>query len=355
MTALVQAVLAASLSIQILAKYELSAVEVLQDGRWVEIRAPLNETLTLREPAIRIPGKGERSYPGSVVISSRGGILSFINEVEEDDYLEGVLAGEAESVSLESLRALAIAARSMIPYLEGRHDGRRLCDLTHCQVYVGKTESSVIAEAVRRTRGRVLFFRGKPAVAPYHSTCGGMTTSPNGFFETDAEYLRPVRDDGLCSASPHYRWEVSLDGEEIRAVLGLGTSPDELKVETVDSTGRARWISADGRRLNGAEFYRRAGAVLGWNVIKSTWFDITVRKGRFRFRGRGLGHGVGLCQWGAEAMAKQGKTAEEILTFYFPGTSIGTAATAKEGRQSWTPSSALGSTRIRKAKLTSMK
>jgi stage II sporulation protein D len=123
--------------------------------------------------------------------------------------------------------------------------------------------------------------------------------------------------------SPHYRWETVIDAPILARIFGLHAPSLDVAIEAVDPTGRVRFISANGKRLSGVEFHRRAGRELGWNAVKSTWFMLERLGERFRIQGRGFGHGVGLCQWGAEAMAKQGRTAEEILSFYFPETEIG--------------------------------
>jgi stage II sporulation protein D len=250
--------------------------------------------------------------------------------VDEDTYIKGVLTGEAEAGSLEALKALAVAAHSMLPFLKGRHKAADVCDLTHCQVYAGVSESTVIAEAVRTTRGCVLMAKGKVALTPYHSTCGGITSPANGFFDVQAPHLRGVKDEGICSLSPHFHWELTLEPATIAKIFGMPGPVTNLQVTERDSAGRVRWLTANGRQLSGAEFYRRAGRALGWNVVKSTLFSVDREDARYRIRGRGLGHGVGLCQWGAEAMARRGHTFEEILAFYFPGIRVNCAATSGE-------------------------
>lgn len=321
---------ALAVTVQILEKHDLKTVQVRQDREVTEIRAPLDEPVTLERLDILVPGKGWRSYPGTITITSSHGRLHLSNVVDEDTYIEGVLTGEAEAGSLEALRALAVAARSMLPFLKGRHKAADACDLTHCQVYSGVSESTVIAEAVRTTRGCVLMTKGKVALTPYHSTCGGTTSPADGFFDVQAPHLRGVRDDGLCSLSPHFHWELTLEPATIAKVFGIPGSVTDLHVTQRDPTGRVRWLTANRRRLSGTEFYRRAGQALGWNVIKSTLFSVDREGARYRIRGRGLGHGVGLCQWGAEAMARRGHTFEEILAFYFPGIRVNCAATSGE-------------------------
>jgi stage II sporulation protein D len=71
--------------------------------------------------------------------------------------------------------------------------------------------------------------------------------------------------------------------------------------------------------LQGSDF-RKA---MGFDKIKSTWFDARLEGERVTFSGHGYGHGVGMCQWGAKGMADEGKTYREILKFYYPGARIG--------------------------------
>ncbi len=58
--------------------------------------------------------------------------------------------------------------------------------------------------------------------------------------------------------------------------------------------------------------------ILGFQNLKSTWFEVRRSPRAITFKGTGYGHGVGLCQWGAKAMAEAGKTHREILQFYYP-------------------------------------
>ncbi len=319
-----------TVTIQILEKHDLKTVQVRQDREVTEIHAPLDAPVTLERLDILVPGNGWRSYPGTVTINSNHGRLHLTNTVDEDTYIKGVLTGEAEAGSLEALKALAVAARSMLPFLKGRHNAADVCDLTHCQVYVGVSESEAVAEAVRATRGCVLTAEGNVALTPYHSTCGGTTSPADGFFGIQASHLRGVGDDGLCSLSPHFHWKITLETATIAELFDLPGQATDFHITERDPAGRVRWLTAGGHRLSGTEFYRRAGRALGWNVIKSTFFSVDRAGARYRIRGRGLGHGVGLCQWGAEAMARRGQTFEEILAFYFPGTEMSCPAAPEE-------------------------
>ncbi len=295
------ALLAGALVVEVLASHRPAVVEVRRTGGWSAVRATERRRLEVQDAQVRLPGRLQRRYPGRLVILADGQRLRFLNLVEEDDYLAGVLAAEADTDQPAALAALAIAARSMVPFLKGRHVGGVLCDLTHCQAYSGLSEAQSIREAVRTTRGRCLAYRGLPALAPYHSTCGGHTRPPQSFFEQTAPYLQGVDDRGLCARSPHYRWEVWLAPADAARIFGPGR-------------GAPRHFDAAA--------YRREGRVLGWNRVRSAVFEIETHPGGLLLRGQGLGHGVGLCQWGAAELARRGDSASEILAHYFPGTQI---------------------------------
>ena len=308
LTLLLISLLATTVQVEVLSRLAPRSVEVFQGGRWITVRAGDPLPRQFRNPRLRLPGILDRAYPGMLTLETRGGRLRLVNRVGEDEYVRGVLAAEAQTASDPALQALAIAARSMIRFLRGRHRGVDLCDLTHCQAYAGLNSSPAIERAVRATAGRLLLFRDEPALAPYHSTCGGATVPPGKFFTRTAPYLAGVEDQGLCRRSPHFRWEVALTPAEVSRIA-----------DPEDPALAPGGVS----RLSRETFYRRAGRLLGWNVVKSADFTVELEGGRFLLRGRGLGHRVGLCQWGAEALAALGKSAEEILAFYFPGCTVG--------------------------------
>jgi stage II sporulation protein D len=310
-----------TLQVEVMSRLTPRVVEIFQGDGWIAIRAGAGQRREFREPRLRLPGKQERSYPGLLTIETREGRLRLVNHLSEDEYLMGVLAAEAETEYASALEALAIAARSMIPFLRGRHQGVDVCDLTHCQAYVGLASSPAIARAVQATAGRRLSYQGRPALAPYHSTCGGATASSRGLFALRPTYLRGIDDQGLCRRSPHFRWETRLRPEQIERIVESKAPVRRLELRSLAS-GEVELVVNETERLSAEAFYRRAGRQLGWHIVKSPRFTVEREGGRFLLRGQGLGHRVGLCQWGAEAMARLGKSADEILEFYFPGCTV---------------------------------
>jgi stage II sporulation protein D len=259
----------ASLSVLVLGRHAPERIEVRHAGGSTTLRASDTTRVAVRDAAVRVPGKVARSYPGPLEIEARKGLV-----------------------------------RSMVPFLIGRHRGADVCDLTHCQVYVGHAGAERFLRAARATAGRVLRFDGVRVPAPFHSACGGHTEPGDGFFAASAPHLTGISDGGLCRASPSFRWEVRLTPRDLML----------LGAPVIRASTRAERVA----------LYRLAGSRLGWNVLRSARVAIRRVGSDIVVRGEGLGHGVGLCQWGAEALARQGRTAEEILTYYFPGAKVGT-------------------------------
>ncbi|MCU0243017.1 MAG: hypothetical protein MUF51_11410 [Vicinamibacteria bacterium] len=291
-----------AVTVEVLTRHAPVTLIARTGGDTIRLEARSARRFTGTDVEVELPSGLRRRYPGRLEIAADGRRLRIYNVVDDESYVAGVVAGEAETRAPAALEALAIAARSMIACLQSRHAQGRVCDLTHCQVYIGVTDDASILSAVRRSGARRLFYRGAPAVAPYHSTCGGHTRLTPGFFDIRASYLAGVGDGDLCRPSPHFRWEALLTSEQMRALFGS----DPQATHAYDP----------------AQIYRRSGALFGWNVIKSPFFQVARHPGGVIVSGRGLGHGIGMCLWGAEALARQGRSADEILSFYYPGTKV---------------------------------
>jgi stage II sporulation protein D len=105
----------------------------------------------------------------------------------------------------------------------------------------------------------------------------------------------------------------------------VGAKVDEVRIIKRDATGRAEMMELSGERrrnIRGWDFKIIVGRALGWNLLKSSRFEVERVGANFVFRGSGFGHGLGLCQEGAHVMASSGIGYRQILARYFPGTSL---------------------------------
>jgi len=269
-----------------------------------------------------------RLYSGGISVGAGKGELEIINSLPLEQYVVSVTAGEMISKQEEALKAQAVLARSYALKNMGRHGSYDFCDLTHCQLYRGSGSlTRAASSAGAATAGMILTRGGAPVDVYYHSSCGGKTTSPRRVWGEDgATFPKGIDDGNNCSRSPQFRWEVVFTPEELESIFGAGAPVDGVRVIERDPSGRVAKLVVKAGRSNrvfsGIEAYRKTGQSLGWGRLKSAYFDVTKQGNVFIFRGRGLGHGVGMCQWGADGMARNGATYVEILKHYFPGTEI---------------------------------
>lgn len=255
-----------------------------------------------------------------------------------DEYVSRVVAGEMGGRAAPSaLEAMAITVRTFLEANRGRHgsEGFDVCDLTHCQV-LGRPDASTAA-AARATTGLVLMDSGSPAHVYYSSWCGGHTELPSHAWSSarDVVYL-PARPDSACmDGAP---WTSEMTEPELRRVLeasGLrGDRIDGLRVMTRHPSGRAAELGITGMvpdRLDANAFRSAAGRLLGWQTVKSTWFEARRSSTGYVLTGRGAGHGVGLCIRGAINRGRQGASRDDILAAYFPGLRPSKAAAQRAG------------------------
>jgi stage II sporulation protein D len=242
-----------------------------------------------------------------------------------EQYVAAVLAGESSVFSnAESLKAMAVAVRTYAAHERGRHakEGFDFCNTTHCQRAEPAAITPTLAAAAGNTAGEMLRFQGAPAFTPYTMSCGGMSERAEAVWADIREpYLR-VHADPFCGP---VHWSRQLSLRDIERALRDSSlhCPDGLASISVlnrTASGRARELMLHGRQnvlVSAGAFRFAVGRVLGWNIVRSDFFDISEPP--VTIRGKGEGHGVGLCQRGADRMAAQGRTYGEILAFYYPG------------------------------------
>lgn len=253
-----------------------------------------------------------------------------------EDYVLGVMRAEGTvEPEPEALKALAIAIRTYALKNRGRHasSGYDFCSTTHCQRFVGASAiNTTLLNAVHATEGQVLIDdRGQPIDAYFGASCGGETANIHDLWGvTPALYLRGVRDE-YCDAGPHAKWTDTISRADLLRALqsdsrtDAGNRLDQILISKRDETGRAEFITIEGehrKTVRGWDFKIIVGRALGWNLLKSSRFEVDRSGSNFIFRGSGFGHGLGLCQEGAHVMAARGASYQKILEKYFPGTAV---------------------------------
>lgn len=267
------------------------------------------------------------TYPGKIdLVQNQKGRWDLVNELPLETYLIGLLHGEMHrDWPIEALKAQAVAARTYALRQQKRRGKKETYDLradTQDQVYVGlfgEAKDAALREVIAATEGEVLWFLGLYPTY-YHSCCGGQTEEAKqvwGKREKTASVADP-----FCARSPNFEWHLQMNSNQLFSALkeqGLtGQTLLKIEIEKEENNPRNQLVilTTDSAilYLKATDFRR----ILGNDKIKSTWFSVAPAKGGFQFSGYGYGHGVGLCQWGARAMALEGKTYREILEHFYP-------------------------------------
>lgn len=263
-----------------------------------------------------------------------------VKQVTMADYLPYALAAEVPaSFSEEALKAQAVAARTYILYctehVNPKHPEADICtEAGCCMAYAEETElrgvwgedfdenMSAIKAAVTDTDGQVLTFEANPILASFHSSSAGKTEDGAELWG-EVPYLVSVNSPETQNDVPDYVTSVEVTKENFRETVLLlkadavfSDNPSEWVSNTeLDESGRVRSVTVGGAVLSGSEMRKLF-------ALRSTAFVLEYKDGIFLFTVTGYGHGLGMSQYGANVMAKNGFDYKEILAHYYPQTEL---------------------------------
>lgn len=247
-----------------------------------------------------------------------------------EEYIKGVVSGEMPAnFELEALKAQAVASRSYALYKiqNNKNTEYDIVNTTANQVYLTDEELkekwkdkytkniNKIKKAINETSGEYLTYQGKVANALFFSTSTGKTENSEDVFVSKLPYLRSV-ESTWDELSPSYTSVVKMDLKTFYEKLNL-TYNDTLNIEVLEktNTGRVKKIKINDIELNGRDVATKLN-------LKSNCFEIINENSNLTITTKGFGHGVGMSQYGANGMAKEGYKYNEILSHYYNQTKI---------------------------------
>jgi len=284
--------------------------------------------LVINEPDVAIINGGR--FRGNIQFIKKDNLhLLVVNQINLEDYVKGILYHESSHYwPMEALKSQAIVSRTYAVY-QAQENKTKDFDVTsdvYSQVYGGSaSERYRTNKAVQETAGLIVTYQDKPIPAYFHATCGGHTEDASLLWKTDLAPLKGVPCD-FCKESPHYNWHYVIFIGELREELknagyNLGMIK-EIQILGHDNSGRVTELNIVTERNELKIPAKDLRNIVGPNLIRSTRFNVSIEGQDAVFEGTGWGHGVGLCQWGAYFMAKQGWDAKRILQYYYPGTDV---------------------------------
>ena len=268
------------------------------------------------------------------VTRTRIGVLTGEGTVEEmdlEEYLVGVVLAERPvSFEPEAQKAQAVVARTFTLRSQqgGKHETAAVCmDSGCCQAYIapeeylvkGGTQEGIdkMRAAVEATAGQVLTYEGELIEATYFSCSGGSTEDAVAVWGQDVPYLQSVPSPGEETAS-FFTDSKTVSAEDLQSALGVRlTGPVSTWFGDVTFTEGG---GVDTVVIGGVAY--RGTTVRTLLQLRSTAFSVSFSEDAVTFHTRGYGHRVGMSQYGANAMAAEGKTCGDILAHYYPGTEL---------------------------------
>ncbi len=271
------------------------------------------------------------NYESNIIVRVKRNNKGIIECIPLEKYIVGVLAGEMPIYfEKEALKAQAVAARSyVLKRIEyNKNSDYDVVDSVLNQVYLDNnylktawqdnyiTNINKLIEVVNETNSEYLVYDGQIIDALFFSTSNGYTENAATVFDIDLPYLKSVKSSWDEKTSSAFRNRVSININDFYNYLGLEYS-DKFDVNVLkrSSTNRILSISINGKSLSGKYLYDKLG-------LKSLDFSLKKDGNQVIIDTIGYGHGVGMSQYGAEGMAEEGYNYEEILKYYYNGSSI---------------------------------
>ncbi|MCV9885834.1 stage II sporulation protein D [Metabacillus halosaccharovorans] len=295
-------------------------------------KGKLGEELTVAKSEVQVLAESPLDVP---VYRSQ---TKQIESIPLEEYVIGVVASEMPAeFETEALKAQALAARTYITkqLMNGpisTPDGAAVTDTQMHQVYKNPEELKAIwgdeyesklqkiTAAVAATQGKILTYQDQPIDASFFSTSNGYTENSEAYWTEAIPYLKSVKS-SWDKNSPKFYDKKVISIKDFESTLGvkLDTSSGTVgKITELTPGKRVAKVDINGKQFTGRQIREELG-------LKSSDFTWEIKGDSVVIETKGFGHGVGMSQYGANFMAEDGKTYEEIIAHYYNGTKVSEA------------------------------
>lgn len=284
------------------------------------------QTAVEQKPIITLQEEGDQVLPVSVAVMRED--TKEEEDIPLEEYVVGVVASEMYAdFEVEALKAQSVAARTyIVNHLLSQEAS--VSDTVNDQVYRDETELrkvwgseynkniEKIMEAVSATAGEIVTYNDLPIFPAYFSTSNGYTENSEDYWSDELPYLRSVKSP-WDEESPKFLDQQVYSIQEVAQALGVNLNTNEkLTIETTRTDSqRVKELSLSGHSFSGKEIREKLG-------LQSSDFTIEQNKDHLVFTTKGFGHGIGMSQFGANGMAKEGKDYQEIVQYYYQDVEI---------------------------------
>lgn len=238
-----------------------------------------------------------------------------------EEYLVGVVAGEMPvSFELEALKAQVVASRT---FVLSRH--MKVDNTTNSQVYLTdeqmkknwgnnyQSNREKIEKAIKETSYEVMTYQGEYISALFFSSSNGKTVNCEDYFQGEVAYLKAVDSHWDLTVDPHNQRSQTFSKQQLANVFGI--SSPQIEITSYTSSGYVKYVMINDKQYTGREVREKLG-------LASSCFQIEMSSKGYTFTTKGSGHGVGMSQYGAQAMAQENKKYKDILNHYYQNIEI---------------------------------
>lgn len=242
-------------------------------------------------------------------------------QVPLDEYLVGVVAGEMPvSFELEALKAQVVASRTFV-----MSRGLKVDNTTASQVFLTKEQmkkkwgkkysqnKKKIEKAVKDTHNEVMTYHGNYISAMFFSSCNGKTNSSEDYFVNEVAYLKSVDSSWDLTIDPQNKRTKTFTKAQIKKAFGM--SSNDIRITSYTNSGYVNKVVINHKEYSGREVREKLG-------LASSCFQIQLTSNGYVFTTWGSGHGVGMSQYGAQGMALEKKSYQDILHHYYKNIKI---------------------------------
>lgn len=288
---------------------------------------------TLENISLEIPIKNDEeskvviddTKPQVLVSNNKDKSNPFTIDLEE--YIIGVVAGEMPaSFNMEALKAQAIASRTYAMYKMKNVNNYVLSTTINDQVYLNMEQMKSkwgndfdyyynrVKSAVDATKGQVITYNDNLIISYYFAISNGFTDNATNVFNENRAYLVSVESNWDKNYSAYSSTRTMIKSNFCNK---LRISCDSININNIsrDTNNYVRSLNINGKTFTGKDIFNKLG-------LKSMDFDISVSGDNVIIKTLGFGHGVGMSQYGAQGMAKEGYTYDKILKHYYQNTEI---------------------------------
>ncbi|WP_078543450.1 stage II sporulation protein D [Litchfieldia alkalitelluris] len=284
------------------------------------------------------PSETQIASESSVEVAVHRSSIDEIENVPLEEYVIGVLASEMPAnFESEALKAQSLAARTYIVkhMLSGENistpEGANVSDTVMHQVYRNKEELKAewgsdykkniekITQAVYATQGQIITYDGKPIDAQFFSTSNGYTENSEDVWQSAIEYLKSVESPWDKSSKEfHEQTVISVSDFEKNLGVSIGNASKIGKILERTKSNRIAKVAIGGKEFTGTEVRTAL-------KLRSTDFTLKREGNQIVVTTKGYGHGVGMSQYGANGMAKEGHNYKDIIAYYYKGVDVTSA------------------------------